>query len=129
GERRVARIMVDDDLAQASLMLSQNLVRVLPDISTHEPSNALGVEFKLTVGNPATGQAKDIVAGRVWFDVVNTRPEQRPLPPQKPYCLSSVQNQLELELHGEMLPASEGAGSAQPFIARSLSENFLFFAS
>ena len=120
GERRIAVAVPDCDLAQASLMLSQNLVRVLPDMSAREPNDALGVELKLSVGNPATGATKDIVAVRVWFDVVNTRPTHLSPPPQKPYCLLSVQNQLALELHGETLPVSEGAGSGQPFIARSV---------
>lgn len=42
-----------------------------------------------------------------------------PAPPQKPYCVASILNSFEIELHGEMLDATQKPGAGQAFITRS----------
>ncbi len=50
---------------------------------------------------------------------MNTAPQQLVQPGAKPYCLLSVRNRLDLEIHGELSAEGDEKALGQPFIARS----------
>lgn len=101
-------------------MLSQNLVHIESEEAPHPISDTFGVELKLSVHSPLQGTFQDIMASRIWFQAKSSTPPQTHTPGAKPYCLLSVRNQLELEIHGELGTDDQNGATNQPFIARSL---------
>lgn len=117
-ERKLAVTVLPQGIASGAALLSQNLVHIAsPDASLPENEN-FGVEFKLSIQDPQQGVSHDVAVSRIWFQATNTpRQESGPLG-AKPFCLLSVRNHLELELHGVMASKDPGVFD-QPFIARS----------
>jgi len=117
--RKLAVAVMPDGIAHAALVLSQNLVRVQDSGTPIVSDEKLGVEMKLFVASPAGTISHDLALGRIWFDVTNKKPEQPHQSPSKPYCLLSVMNSLEIEIHGELGAAADSTAARQPFIAKS----------
>lgn len=105
-------------ITEAASMFSQNLVHIESEESPHPLNETFGVEFKLSVHSPSRGASQDIVASRIWFQAKNIEPQQIHVPGAKPYCLLSVRNQLDIEIHGEMGVDDQTGVINQPFIAR-----------
>lgn len=119
AERKRAVAIFSQGIAEVAALLSQNLVHIESEEAPHPLSETFGVQIKLSVHSPSKGTSQDIAASRIWFQTRRTEPQQSHAPGAKPYCLLSVRNQLDLEIHGE-LEAGDKAGPAnQPFIARS----------
>lgn len=118
-EPKLMVTVMREGIARAASMLSQNLVHVQsPEVPLPLEEN-FGVELQLTVHSPSQGSSHDLVAARVWFQVLNAPPLQVAQPGAKPYCLLSVRNRLDLEIHGELVAEANAGGPGQTFIARS----------
>ncbi|MCW3101359.1 MAG: hypothetical protein JWL77_6977 [Chthonomonadaceae bacterium] len=118
-DRKLAVIVVQDGIAFAAALLSQNLVYIQSSEAPLPHDENFGVELKLTAHSPTQGLSHELVAARIWFQVVNSPAEQSIRPGAKPYCLLSVRNQLNLEIQGELLRDADERTPGQPFIAHS----------
>ena len=118
-ERKWATAVFPQGISHVAALLSQNLVHIESPEAPHPLNENFGVEFKLFVHSPSEGTSQDIVATRIWFQTKNTSPQQVEPPGAKPYCLLSVRNQLDIEIHGEMCSEGNSQAPRQPFIARS----------
>jgi len=119
ADRKFAITVVPHNIAEAAAMLSQNLVYIESPELPHPQNENFGVELKFSVHSPSKETSKDIVATRIWFQTKPLLPGQDELPGTKPYCLLSVRNQLDIEIHGELVSEAGAATSTQPFVARS----------
>jgi hypothetical protein len=117
--RRSFFALVPEGITQTALQLSQHLVRCIPRDATTPPEEPIGVELRMAVVNPANNSSHEVFATRIWFDVFIAQPDHLPIPPQKPYCLLSVRNTLEFEMHGEMVASNGATEPSQPFLAQS----------
>lgn len=117
--RRLAITVLPQSIAAGAALLSQNLVYIAsPEVPVPEDQD-FGAEIKLSAYSPVQGASHDIAVSRIWFQVANIPPQEPNPPGAKPFCLLSVRNELNLEVHGVLLGTSEKAASEQPFIARS----------
>ena len=119
GIRRSFFAFMPEGIAQSALQLSQHLVRCISREATIPPEEPLGVELRMAAVNPVDNSTREVFATRIWFDVVIAQPDSPPSPSQKPYCLLSVRNTLDIEMHGEMVASNGVSQSNQPFLARS----------
>jgi len=118
-KRSLAVTVLPQGIATGAAILSQNLVHIASPDAPLPDNQDFGVELKLSVHSPQQGASRDIVASRIWFQVTNLSPQEPNPPGAKPFCLLSVRNQLDLELHGVLLGSSDKPVPEQPFIARS----------
>lgn len=118
-ERKLVVTVIPQGISQVAALLSQNLVHIESPEAPHPLNENFGVELKLSVHSPSQGTSHDIVAARIWFQTKNTSPQQVEPPGAKPYCLLSVRNQLDIEIHGELGAEGDANAPNQPFIARS----------
>lgn len=116
---KLAVSVMQEGFSSIASMLSQNLVHIQSPEFPVPPDENFGIELKMAVGSPSRGTYNEISASRIWFQVDNIKPEKPLQHGAKPYCLLSVRNQLEFELHGEMIADKGSKESSQPFIARS----------
>ncbi|MDP3514514.1 MAG: DUF4263 domain-containing protein [Sulfuritalea sp.] len=117
--RKWAVAVIPQGIAEVAALLSQNLVHIESLDTPHPTNENFGVEFKLSVHSPSQGTSHDIAAARIWFQTKLVPPQQVVTTGAKPYCLLSVRNQFDLELHGELCAESDITTPGQPFIARS----------
>ena len=66
-ERKLIVAVIRESIADATSMLSQNLVHVQSPEVPLPLEDSFGVEFKLTVHSPSQGSSRDIASARVWF--------------------------------------------------------------
>jgi Domain of unknown function (DUF4263) len=117
--RKAAVTVLPQGIGAGAAFLSQNLVHIAsPDAPLPQNEN-FGVELKLSAYSPQQGTSHDIVSSRIWFQVTSVSPQAPNPPGAKPFCLLSVRNQLQLELHGFLLGNKEKSEQEQPFIAHS----------
>ena len=106
-------------IAEAATMLSQNLIHIESPGVPSPLSDSFGVELRLSIHSPSLGTSQDIVESRIWFQAMSIAPQPANPPGAKPYCLLSVRNKLDLEIHGEVGTDDQLESANQPFIARS----------
>ena len=109
-----------EDLPKVAMMLSQNLIQCHPNRQFTSTVETTGTEIKLSAVNPKTQESREVFSVKISFDTVIERPDRMPLPPQKPFCLLSVQNSLELGIVAERVSDEKTAGEGQRFLVRSL---------
>lgn len=119
AERKSVVTVMPQGIAEVAALLSQNLVHIESSELPHPQNENFGVEFKLSVRSPSQGTSQDIVATRIWFQTKPLLLQQVELPGTKPYCLLSVRNHLDLEIHGELGAEAGAATPTQPFVVRS----------
>ncbi|HOO90533.1 MAG TPA: DUF4263 domain-containing protein [Syntrophales bacterium] len=111
--------VIPKSIIDVSALLSQNLIHI-ESPETPQPLNEnFGVDLKLSVHSSSQGTSRDIVSTRIWFQVKNVSLQETMQPSAKPYCLLSVRNQLELELHGVLIPEGTDNAPEKPFVART----------
>ena len=103
----------------AAAQLSQNLVHIATPDAPLPPSETFGTEMKFQILNPSEGTTHDLSVSRIWFQVPLGLPREPKQLGAKPYCLLSVRNQLEVELHGIMGGDGKALDDGRPFITRS----------
>ncbi|MCX7175001.1 MAG: DUF4263 domain-containing protein [Proteobacteria bacterium] len=119
AKRKWAVTVIPQGIAEATAMFSQNLVHIESVEAPHPLNENFGVEFKLFTHSPSQETSHDILAGRIWFQTKLATP-QLPAPVgAKPYCLLSVRNQVDLEVHGELCAEGDVIVPGQRFVARS----------
>lgn len=118
-ERKRAVAVIRQSHREVATLLSQNLIHIESPEAPLPVGENFGVEFKLIVRSPSQGKDQDLVAARIWFQAKDANPRQPLSPGSKPYCLLSVRNQLDIELHGVMGADGDPSTLEQPFIARS----------
>jgi Domain of unknown function (DUF4263) len=108
-----------EDLREVAAMLSQNLIQCHPNRDFSSTVETTGTEISLFSVKPGTDETTEHSSFRFGFDVVVELPEQFPIPPHKPFCLSSVRNTLNFHLLGELLGEGEKIGQGQRFLSRT----------
>ena len=116
---KVFSAWMTEDLRQVAAMLSQNLIQCHPTPQFSSTVEVTGTEIKLFSVNQATNQTAEHLSFRIGFDVVVEPAQHPPLPPSKPFCLASVRNVLEIQLHGELVGEGEPFGQGQKFFSRT----------
>ena len=106
-------------IANVAALLSQNLVHIATPESPHPSLDTFGVELKLQTVSPTEGVSQDLVVTRLWFQTAYGLPQEPKQIGAKPYCLLSVRNHLELELHGTIGPDAGEVDTGRPFVSRS----------
>ena len=119
GTPKVFNGWMSEDLPEVVAMLSQNLIQCHPSKEFRSTIEKTGIEIKLSSVDSITSQTRELLSFRVGFDVVVERPGHFPIPPHKPFCLSSVRNTLELELYGELVSEGEQLGEGQRILIRN----------
>lgn len=99
--------------------LSQHLVHIAIDDAPPPDVSNFGVELKLNLVRPIDGTASILGATRVWFQAKCVLPQEPMKLGAKPYCLLSVRNHCEIELHGTMPRDGNDVQGEQPFIVRA----------
>ncbi len=109
---------MSDGLSQVASVVSQKLIDIKTGESTNTSDN-YGVEWRVVTTSP-TGESSLLATTRMWFEATLPNPLTSQPVLAKPFCLLSIQNSLELQLFGEMIPVESGTRPAQPFLARSV---------
>jgi hypothetical protein len=119
-EKKVMTAWRSEGLSQSARLLSESVVhcRAGKGDSTADPSS--GPEVKLLKKDSATGEWAQVLGFRVSFEAVINQPSE-PLagPPNKPYCLLSVQNSLEIQMLGEMVENRAAQSAGKRFLVRT----------
>jgi hypothetical protein len=116
--RRIVSV-VPQSIVDVTALLSQNLIYIDLTDNPQPPKDDFGARLKLSAQPLSNGSTKDIFDTRIWFQVKNNSPKGVKQQGAKPYCLFSVRNQLDVELHGFMIPQGNDKAPQQPFIVRS----------
>jgi hypothetical protein len=116
---QVISAWLTENLSQVALMLSQNLIQCHYERQFTSALETTGTEIKLSTFNPTTNETRDLIAAKIGFDAVVEQPTRFPPPPQKPFCLLSVRNTLEIGLVGELIDDQKRDGKGQRFLVRS----------
>lgn len=119
-KRTMAIALLPQGIAQTSLELSQNLIK-LSGAGAREldPEKELGIEFRMWTSSHTKGKEDDIFSARILFEVALPYPVPESAPPSKPYCLLSIRNQVAIEINGEILPEEGSNGPSQPFVSKA----------
>ena len=75
-KRKLAVTVMQEGIAYAAALLSQNLVHIQSPEAPLPLDEKFGVELKLTVHSPTRALSHDLVAGRIWFQAMNSPPQQ-----------------------------------------------------
>jgi len=118
-EERLVSAWMSETLPKITEMLSQNLIHCYNERNYSSTIPEAGIEIKLSSENPQTQRTTDIVKFKIGFDVVIEHPQYLPQPPQKPFCLLSVRNNIELQLVGELVDENNAPGQGQQFLSRT----------
>lgn len=118
-EQVLATGWIPKQLTDVVPLLSQQVVYCYGDRPYVSRVPTTGSEIRLSVVNAGTNKKQDIAVGRVGFDCVIERPDHLPQPPQKPFCLLSVRNAFEFQLHGELIGEQGTREHGQRFLART----------
>lgn len=111
--------VIPQSIVDVTALLSQNLVHIETSKTPKPLDENFGAELKFSVHSPSQETTRDISATRIWFQAKNTPPQEAMQPGAKPYCLLSVRNQLEFELHGVLMPEGTDNAPEQSFVART----------
>lgn len=110
---------VDGPLDQVAANLSQNLIYIHRDRNFTSTVPATGTEISIFTVNGTTGKKEVLYSMKVAFHTVIERPERLPNPPQKPFCLLSVRNILQIGLLGEYVDDQPSIQHGTQFMLRS----------
>lgn len=99
-------------------IISQQMVHCYKDRNLRDAGSPPGMQMALQ-RQSATGPATQTIAtSDITLRAVLERPSQLPSPPNKPYCLVSARNTIELHLLGRLTP-TEASELERDFIVRS----------
>lgn len=118
-KRKWGITVIPQGISQVVAILSQNLVHIESPEAPLPGDENFGMELKLFAHSPSQGTMRDIMAMRIWLQTKNIPPQQVESRGSKPYCLLSVRNQFDLELHGEVGSEDDENAPKQPFISRT----------
>ena len=121
-KKKVGVGWASESLSELVRRLSQGLIHCHTDrnFSFNTTENGHRAETATEGESPPRTPQEDIGVMRIRFDAVIERPERFPAPPQKPFCLLSVRNEVELQTLGVLRNASAEPDKGQRFVTRSL---------
>lgn len=99
--------------------ISGHLVRFRSEenlASEAPPLAGPAITFSMT--NSKTGHIEEIGTATIRYDVVLKRPEKMPVRPNKPFCLVSIPNELELNFELRKIPIDNALPANQDFLLR-----------
>lgn len=108
-----------DTISRATAKISENVIHCHSDRNFTSTISTNGVEFKLFTTDGVSRQQNDICSFRIGYDVVIEQPKELPKSPEKPYCLLSAKNSLEIQMHGVLTGKDETIDEGQRFFTRS----------
>ncbi len=120
AKKRVIAAWASESLSELTRRLSQNLIHCYTDRNFTSTIAKTGTELKLFKESRLTNATEEVGSVRVGFDAVIERPERLPTSPQKPFCLLSVRNEVELQTFGLLTDESAKLDEGQRFMARSI---------
>jgi hypothetical protein len=121
GEAKIRCAKLEKGLAEVAPQLSDQVIHFPQDPHTYVPSG--GPEIVLATGDVTSGTTAVQARVRLLVYATTTLPSgfEMPLPPARPPCLIGLQNELDLQMHGIIVPSDapvELAGpDTQQFIA------------
>lgn len=116
---RVISSWMSETLSDVVPLLSQGLLHCYPERTYVSSVPTTGFELRLSKVEPITGLKEDFATAKIGFDAVLERPEHLPEAPEKPFCLVSLRNSLEIQIMGEMLGDGTGGEQPQQFLTRT----------
>jgi len=108
-----------ETILNASSKISENLIHCYSNRNVTSTVSTNGVELKLFTTDVVSKKRTDIFSFRIGYDVVIEQPKELPKSPEKPYCLLSVKNSLEIQMHGVLTGKDETIDEGQRFLTRS----------
>ena len=115
-ELKVIAAWMDEPLAEAMTKLSEGLIHCYTERPYESKIPETGLELKFTVHKADGSLDREIASAKIGFDAVLEKPDSLPQPPSKPYCLLSVRNSFDVQVHGVEF-RTEGHSPERPFIA------------
>ena len=119
AEKRIRIAIMPNGIMQVAQLFSQNVIKINSESSSEDLKTDLGIDMRIISFDSSGKNKQELAVGRIWFEVPFFIPEELPLPLQKPYCLLSVRNSLEVEFRGKLLPVESSKRSIQEFITKS----------
>ncbi len=118
-EKKMLCGWLPETILEAATKISENVIHCHSDKNFTSTISTDGVELKLFATDGVTKEQNDICSFRIGFDAVVEQPKELPKSPQKPYCLLSVKNSLELQMFGVLTGKDETFDEGKRFLARS----------
>jgi hypothetical protein len=119
-EKKVMTAWRNEALSKSALVLSESVVHCRSGKGDSAADPRSGPQVTLRKTDSATGETSQILAFKVSFEAEIDQPrEPLPEPPDKPYCLLSVQNSLEIQMLGEMVENRAAQSAGKRFLVRT----------
>ncbi|MBS1857259.1 MAG: DUF4263 domain-containing protein [Acidobacteria bacterium] len=107
-----------DSITALAPVLSQGVAYCYRDRESRDSSDAPGMKVELA-RQSADGQQRQVLSAfDVSIRVVLEQPQQMPTAPQKPYCILSVRNTIEIHVYAQLF-STQDQGSERNFVART----------
>lgn len=119
AERKIMGAWFSENISNTASLVSQALVHCYPVENPPPSPPRSGVTLELAKRD-TEGKQTGLFKMEIGFFIAIQSPKELPPPPNKPYCLLSIYNELEIQLAGELLQEGKSHTAAQPFIVRSL---------
>jgi hypothetical protein len=109
-----------ETLPHVAAIVSQSVVHCYTERNYTSTIPTSGTEIKLFKQSAGTGIREEITSARIGVEAIIERPERLPQPPQKPFCLLSVLNNIEIRLLIEALQDHASIKEGQRALVRSV---------
>ena len=117
-KQEVFAAQMSKNLEDITPVISEQVIHCFKDKDAAVKSKRVGPTIILSKQSPGSASAEDFLRIQVSFKALVRPPaKELPAPPAKPYSTLSVQNSLELQLHGQSVPENSGEES-QRFVVR-----------
>lgn len=119
-KQKVSAGLVAENLSEFAPKVSESVVycHYNRDFKSTIPPHAPTIS--LHVSNRTTGHETVLLNAKIYHNVIIGHPiESLPTPPNKPYCISSIRKEFELEMKGELTSEGESHGQGKPFVSRT----------
>ena len=118
-EKKMLYGWLPETISEAAAKISENVIHCYSDRNFTSTISTDGVEVRLFTTNGVSKEQNDIYSFRIGFDVVVEQPKELPKPPHKPYCLLSVKNSFEIQIHGVLVGKDQAIDEGQRILTRS----------
>lgn len=115
---------LESSIVEFGPLLSEQVIQIHDSAEyTSDPNKGITLTFQK---HEATGTVVPLWAMKFVYDVVLKEPESLPQNPQRPFCLISLENVLDIEVHGLELPTdvdvstldvNKPPASSRPFVS------------
>ncbi len=110
----------DASIFELSRCLSEGVVHCHTSRDYTSTIPETGILLSLYAQSPDSQVRRTLTSARIGFDVVLEEQQHWPRAPSKPFTLCSVQNSVDIGIHGELLAnQQDDTGPGQPFLLRT----------